>query len=385
LLRLLNVTPYFDTHLGHLGGIQVGTSAMNRRLAVAGFQVTWMASGVAPSNSPHGPRIIPIGAHHGIERITGAPFPVPTWRGLARIAGEAADTDVAIVHNHNNLISLAATVALRLGRKPFVIVEHSGYGYEGGPWLKAAAAAVNCSTMFGAKLADRVIFVSESLRRQWSWPGMQDESAVIPNGVDKALFAPASPQRRLRARRALRLPPDARIGLFAGRFAAGKGLDAIERLAALRPEIIWVLVGDGRIDPTSWMLPNVEVFGRVAHPRMPQFFHCGDFVILPSRREGHPLVVLEALACGLPVVTSLEVARIFDEPDVVGVPIDGDAEADAGRMSIAVDRIRSGPPPFEPGSSGLSTWDDISVAYANLLHDLWCSNPDTAARARAIG
>jgi glycosyltransferase involved in cell wall biosynthesis len=86
-----------------------------------------------------------------------------------------------------------------------------------------------------------------------------------------------------------------------------KGLHILESLAARFPEPLWVFVGAGPEDPSRWKRENVLVLGRVQHDRLPGIYQAADLLILPSSGEGLPLVVQEALACGLAVLSTQEV------------------------------------------------------------------------------
>jgi glycosyltransferase involved in cell wall biosynthesis len=89
--------------------------------------------------------------------------------------------------------------------------------------------------------------------------------------------------------------------LFLGRDEPRKGLDLFLQAAKALPQADFHVV---RIDRAS-VLPNVRFFGPVwSESRILSFFQESDCFILPSRAEGFPTVLLEAMACSLPVITS---------------------------------------------------------------------------------
>jgi glycosyltransferase involved in cell wall biosynthesis len=96
--------------------------------------------------------------------------------------------------------------------------------------------------------------------------------------------------------------------LFVGRYVRKKGLHILESLASRFSEPLWVFVGSGPEDPSHWRRENVLVLGRVEHDRLPSIYQAADLLILPSSGEGFPLVVQEALACGLGVLSTREVS-----------------------------------------------------------------------------
>lgn len=131
---------------------------------------------------------------------------------------------------------------------------------------------------------------------------------VIRNGIDTERFRPGN---RWQARRIFDLPLDAKIIGVAGRLEPVKGQDiALKAFAAMKDRQAFLAVaGDGSLRETLESLArdlgvfkNVRFLGRV--DQMPQFYQALDLLCLPSRREGLPLSVLEAQACGCPVVAT---------------------------------------------------------------------------------
>lgn len=128
---------------------------------------------------------------------------------------------------------------------------------------------------------------------------------VARNGVDLERFRPGDAAT---ARRQLALPADARLLLGVGRLVAGKGFgDCAAALAALPDDVQLVLVGDGperaRIQAAA-PPGRVHCLGNRSPDEVAQCYRAADLLVLPSRREGWPNVVTEALASGLRVVAS---------------------------------------------------------------------------------
>ncbi len=132
------------------------------------------------------------------------------------------------------------------------------------------------------------------------------DSEVVPTGVDLSFFAPC----RDRATN-----PRPRV-LFVGALRKFKGphvvLDAAERY----PQADFVMVGAGILDQElrqrSKALPNVTMRGALGQSELRKEFHSADIFLFPSQWEGSPKVLMEAAACGLPIV-----ARKDFEPESV--------------------------------------------------------------------
>ena len=142
----------------------------------------------------------------------------------------------------------------------------------------------------------------------------------------------------------LGLPVDRPVALFVGRFVEKKGLHLIERLARRRPDLTFALAGWGPIDPTGWRLPNVHVLSDLQGETLVPLYQSSDVFVLPSVGEGWPLVLQEALACGLPVICGQETAAADPGAGarIEGVAIEG-ADPDTAVAALAcTHRSRAG-------------------------------------------
>jgi glycosyltransferase involved in cell wall biosynthesis len=133
---------------------------------------------------------------------------------------------------------------------------------------------------------------------------------VIPNGVDLELFHPPTPDERLAARAELKLGTEERVAVFVGHEFARKGLSFAIRGLPHAPSVLLLVLGgnDDIIAETYAEAKELGVGDRVLflgprHYPVP-FLHASDFFVLPSAYEANALVVLEALAAGLPVIAT---------------------------------------------------------------------------------
>jgi glycosyltransferase involved in cell wall biosynthesis len=148
---------------------------------------------------------------------------------------------------------------------------------------------------FAAVVANSPVIEAQLVER-YSVPC--DRITVLPNGVDERQFFPRD---RAVARRRLGLPAERPILAFLGHLTERKG--PLRVLAAIRgrPEIGAVFLGRGPQRPEG---PQVLHAGAVPHEDVPLWLSAADIFVLPTLDEGCSNALLEALACGLPIVTS---------------------------------------------------------------------------------
>lgn len=174
----------------------------------------------------------------------------------------------------------------------------------------------------GRGIADGYVAVSEYVRHRLIEAGYPPQRiAVVPNGVDCRRFAPMTPPQRAAARAGLGWPEDGVVLLFAGRKQHVKGFDQVlavaEALLPAYPELTVVVIGndqrDAERDPhhadTAARRQRLRQHPRfldvpaLPHSQLADAFAAADLALLPSRAEPQGMVMIEAMAAGLPVVS----------------------------------------------------------------------------------
>lgn len=301
-IRLLMLSHFFEERGG---GIEIVASTLARSLTSHGFETAWLASGGAGDKAPHpGYRKVVLGASSVAEKLLGIPYPLLAPSAWLMIFGETARSDVVLVHDALYMSSIVGCLAARLRRKPLVVVQHVGLVPYQSVFLRRLMQAANrCIAAPLLRRADRVIFISEFTKRYFAGLCWRRVPEMIFNGVDTEVFSPVvTSSQSVEARRSLGLPPEVPVALFVGRFVEKKGLRVLEQLARLRSDVVFAFAGSGTLDPRRWGLPHTRVYSGLSGPTLATLYQASSLLLLPSTGEGFPLVVQEALACGLPII-----------------------------------------------------------------------------------
>ena len=384
-MRLLTATHYFESHRG---GVELVAGRLAREFAVAGVEVTWMAGDPSPPPAPE-PRleIVPLRVWNLAERRLGIPFPIPGLSALARIGRAVREADAVLLHDSLYLTNVAAFLAARWHGRPVAVVQHIGEVPYRNPLLRglmALANAVVARPLLGR--CDQVSFISGVTARYFASVRFRRPPALVFNGVDTDVFTPprdTPAKTALRAR--LGLPDSGRVALFVGRFVEKKGLTYLHAAAKARPDITFAFAGWGPVDPRQWKLPNVRVFESLDHAALADLYRAADVLTLPSAGEGFPLVVQEALACGLAVVCGAETVEADPAaaPYLTGLALHpDDPAATATALCTAVDAASPGAS-AERGRFAATryAWKHAAARHLELLDAAMSSRPAPALRA----
>jgi glycosyltransferase involved in cell wall biosynthesis len=197
---------------------------------------------------------------------------------------------------------------------------------------------------FTLRHADGVLCVSSELARKAAEIGAAPQNVhTIRNGVDTEVFRYGG---RAEARARLCLPEAAPWALFVGWLSELKGapqlLDAIARLNRAGTPWNVALVGEGYLEAAlrksageTGIGGRTRFLGPLAAPQVADWMNACDALCLPSRMEGCPNVVVEALSCGLPVVATAVggIPELVDASSAVLIP-----EPDPALLADALQR-----------------------------------------------
>ncbi|MCB9478276.1 MAG: glycosyltransferase family 4 protein [Deltaproteobacteria bacterium] len=233
--------------------------------------------------------------------------------------------------------AIPALIAKALWRTPMVVTY--GYRYDesmqrkGRPLYAKLAGAI---ARRAVRRADRVIVTTPSLRDEVA--ALTDEAKIelVPNGVDLSAFRQKSHAKP---------GADARLELiFVGRLTPQKNLALLaDALEPHKDRVRLTLVGDGqersRLE-AAYRQAGIDArfLGTIAHENLPSLLQAADAFVLPSRIEGHPKALIEAMASGLACVgADVEGIRDVIRPNETGLLVAGDPTSFAEAIGHLLD------------------------------------------------
>jgi glycosyltransferase involved in cell wall biosynthesis len=228
------------------------------------------------------------------------------------------------------IIGLTAVLVGRLFRKPVVLKadsqgEMSGEFFESGLRKFGISRSSLPFRLFLAfrnmilKKADAFSAISSEIASEWTSRGVSlNKIHMIPNGVDTALFAPTNAEQKSFLREQLRLPQTATIAIYTGRLVSYKGLPLLlkvwKEISARHENAILLLAGTGGLDihncetqlhdyvTSAGLEKNVWFLGPVQN--IPEYLRAADLFVFPTENDAFPSSLIEAMSCGLPIVTT---------------------------------------------------------------------------------
>src|SRR3989338_771136 len=130
---------------------------------------------------------------------------------------------------------------------------------------------------------------------------------VLSNWINVERFRPR--EDKTSTKRWFAIEPDTKIVLFAHHLSERKGADLIAKIAAgiNYPKLVFFVIGNGpysaKLEEEAKNLP-LRIFGGVPNKDMAPYYQAADVFLMPSREEGSPHVILDALSAGTPFVAS---------------------------------------------------------------------------------
>ena len=378
-------------------------NAYNQALAVAqaGASVTVLTSGTTRGNwQCEGVEV------HSVGRSPG--------KGILKAAIDDVKLTIkfillrrkfSIAHVHTgNLVVLFMLKRLHLIRLPIVYTAHGTTTpelqahYEAKPTLFERLVRLNGHLQeridrFMWQSADRLVSVSQfqnaEMQKIYGVPATK--LIQFYNGVDERYYHPVTANEQVSIRQSLNLPPHAPVLLFVGRMVKKKGIDtlleALPHIQSRVPTAHLVIVGGDlgggfdrpyvsalmkRVQPLVEM-GSVSFAANATEAELPYYYQAADVCIFPSREyESLPTVIFEAMATGLPIITT----KAWGSPEVLPEVLIEESALNDRTLANAVTTLLEDRAAREAqGSRNRSLaadfyWSKIGVEYYNFYDTL---------------
>lgn len=303
----------------NVGGVENSLAHLSQALKGLGFR-PWLL--VSTGGDPQASRrVFEVKRMHGVPvfryRFSSlAPIRLlRAWLGL-RLLRRRLGVDAMVSRDQHS------AVAAVLERQPCVYLvpgihseQHKPKGRNPLRWVNHMASAM--MQRAALRRTPRVAVFSQAMADAVEREAGRDELELVRPGVEATRFTFLDCERRIEGRRRLGLPVDARVAVAVGRFAGLKRFDLAIGALSHMPDL-WhlVLVGDGpergrleRLVEDSGLTHRVHFAGQVPDPET--YLQLADVYVLSSEKEAFGQVLIEAMACGLPIAS-------FD-PELPGV------------------------------------------------------------------
>ena len=312
--RLCIVT---HTFLPHVGGIERVVYEQSKRLLQKNFEPMVITNRIqTPKNYVVDGINVECYESLNIGFRLGIPYSIPTVTSLETFLKAVKSSKIIHAHGHPYLTSLIAAKLAKRYSKPFVLTQHNTFiEYDSifDNIERLNDLAVGKETL---KEADKIIAVSNATKDYVLSLGAKPEKVkVLHNGVDLVRFRPLAGKRE-EMRRKLGISQNDIVVLTVRRLVYKNGIDTLIETANIavkkNSKITFLVVGKGpdlknvqmRIEQLG-IEKNFRLAGFVRDEDLPFYYNAADFFVLPSKSgEGLPLVALEAMACGLPVIAT---------------------------------------------------------------------------------
>ncbi|MFH0859991.1 MAG: glycosyltransferase family 4 protein [Candidatus Altiarchaeota archaeon] len=157
------------------------------------------------------------------------------------------------------------------------------------------------------KESDCVTAISKQIKEDYERYHLSVDIEVVPRFVNTEKFS-RKKKKDLGLHERFNIPSDKKIVLFVGSIAKRKGIEILLK-SAKKLDAEFVLVGPMQQDCLSYLpvinkLPNVRWVGPVTNEEMPSYYTGSDVLVIPSYYDYCPNVLLEAMACGCPVIST---------------------------------------------------------------------------------
>ncbi len=390
--RKLRVLMVSDVYFPRVNGVSTSIETFRHRLHQADIDTTLIAPQYAAESSESADLI----------RIPSRPVPrdpedrIMRWRALQQACEKHMPTHDLVHVQTPFLAHYAANAAARRHHKPVVLTYHTlfeEYLQHYVPLVPAALlrSAARSLSRSQCNAVNAVIVPSSAMQQRLLDYGITTPQHILPTGISLERFRPVAPDG---FRAAHDIPQNATVALFVGRVAHEKNLDFLIDSTAIairqQPNLVLVIAGEGPARAAlqskvtkSGLSANIRFVGYLDRQHeLARCYAAADLFVFASRTETQGLVLIEAMACGLPVLALAEMGtRDILKPDsgaIIGqdpLPAFADQLAQLAADPVLRKNLATQAISYSREWSDQAMAERLAVLYHSLAKPRSASNP----------
>jgi len=301
-MKIVIVVTYSYPYIGS----GIGNVAMKQaeELAKRGHKVTLISSNFPKYKNKFVRNKVKYLKGNVLLRMEKIGLPIPLFFLTKNMKNAIKEADIVHIHDSLYPSSYQITRYAKKHNKKIILTQHIGFvDYHG--FFYRTLSKIVYKTM-AKKIIDyskKIIVLNNKVKEDiFSIEASTGKIYTLPNGVDTNLFKPITQKKKKELRKKYNLALNKPIILFVGRLVAVK---AFERLFEARDKDYLILfVGGGEIPENMKNDKSVKFIGEIDQEKVSEFYQLSDVFCLPSKSEGFPLSVLEAMATNIPVIAT---------------------------------------------------------------------------------
>lgn len=299
-LKIVIISHYF---LPHVGGIEVVVYNQAKELAKRGHEVVVISSKIGNESEEElmdGFKVKRVNAWNIFERKWGVPYPVISSKIFSVVGKEVKNSDIVHVHDVFYLTSFVGSLLAQFYKKPLILMQHIKKVNDRRKIVSFIQWSVfGTYSQYVLNNSKKIITCNKDVMK---WIGDDSKTIFLENCADTKLFKPTSKKIKISLRKKYNLPLNKPIIIFTGRMVEKKGFHKL--FEARDKNYFIVFVGDGVIPEYMKKDKDVKFVGFKKQKELAKLYPACNIFCLPSINEGFPLTILEAMACGLPIITT---------------------------------------------------------------------------------
>jgi len=326
--------PLSDETDAEIGGMNIYVLELSSALAKKGYYLDIFTR----SQSSESPRIVQVNDHLRVIHVPAGPEEPLSKKAIEQYIPDFLDyfyefiriegISYQIVNCHYYLSGIAGVDIKKRLRIPLVMTFHT-LGLMKNLVARSEEESESRerieTEMQLVKQADQIIATSETDAQyiEYLYNGEPEKIAVLTPGVNLDLFKPMD---KTLAKKKIGAPINEKLILFVGRIEPLKGIDvllySLKILLTARPELrlcVWIVGGDISNNENEWpkelkklsvirevlaISASVKFVGRKTQQELPDYYNAADIMVMPSHYESFGITAVEAMACGVPVITT---------------------------------------------------------------------------------